>query len=375
MPLYRWNTDYLETVTSTTFKAEGLQEADLQRLLRDQPNVLEEGLFIVAEEYSNWEDSSRSIDLLGLDVAGQLVVIELKRSLSGDHSELQAVRYAAMVSNMTLQQVIEAQRLYLAKRGINDDARLRILDHLGIAEEADAEIRTERPRIIMASAGFSKELTTSVLWLRDGGLEVNCIELQLYKDGNELLMDATQVIPLPEASDYLVKIRERVEVEKRQRKSSSPERIPGAEAFLDAIDQVREGYRPMLNRLYEWTISLRRENLATLETRRGSWNTSLRPTLPTANVRLAIIYKSGSLASYDLMSDQIRARAPMANARIQEILGPEIYGPNKAPNLKSMPTEELLEALTDAYREANGLPTTPHSGNGPRTSDPADLTA
>ena len=168
-------------------------------------------------------------------------------------------------------------------------------------------------------------------------------------------MDATQVIPLPEASDYLVKIRERVEVEKRQRKSSSPERIPGAEAFLDAIDQVREGYRPMLNRLYEWTISLRRENLATLETRRGSWNTSLRPTLPTANVRLAIIYKSGSLASYDLMSDQIRARAPMANARIQEILGPEIYGPNKAPNLKSMPTEELLEALTDAYREANGL--------------------
>ena len=188
MPLYRWNTDYLETVTSTTFKAEGLQEADLQRLLRDQPNVLEEGLFIVAEEYSNWEDSSRSIDLLGLDVAGQLVVIELKRSLSGDHSELQAVRYAAMVSNMTLQQVIEAQRLYLAKRGINDDARLRILDHLGIAEEADAEIRTERPRIILASAGFSKELTTSVLWLRDGGLEVNCIELQLYKDGNELLI-------------------------------------------------------------------------------------------------------------------------------------------------------------------------------------------
>ena len=52
---------------STTFEAEQLQEANLQRLLRDQPDVLEEGLFIVAEEYGNWEDSNRRIDLLALD--------------------------------------------------------------------------------------------------------------------------------------------------------------------------------------------------------------------------------------------------------------------------------------------------------------------
>ena len=167
MPLYRWNADNLEAVTPTTFEAEWLQEANLQRLLRDQPDVLEEGLFIVAEEFGNWQDSYRSIDLLGLDRTGRLVIIELKRTQSGDHSELQAIRYAAMVSIMTLEDVIEAHSGYLARRGINEDARIQVLNQLGVADEADAEIRTKDPRIILASAGFSKELTTSVLWLND----------------------------------------------------------------------------------------------------------------------------------------------------------------------------------------------------------------
>ena len=155
MPLYRWNEDDLEAITATTFEANRLQEAELQRLLRDQPEVLEEGLFIVAEEFGNWQDSSRSIDLLGLDKDHRLVVVELKRTQSGDHSELQAIRYAAMVANMTLEQVIDSHRRYLAKRGREEDARDRILGHLEAADESEAEVLTESPRIILASAGFS----------------------------------------------------------------------------------------------------------------------------------------------------------------------------------------------------------------------------
>ena len=43
MPLYRWGADNLDPVSPTTFEAESIQEADLQRLLRDQPEVLEGG--------------------------------------------------------------------------------------------------------------------------------------------------------------------------------------------------------------------------------------------------------------------------------------------------------------------------------------------
>ena len=242
-----------------------MERGDLQRMLRDQPEALEAGLFIVAEEYGNWQDSGRSIDLLALDDQYRLVVIELKRTQSGDHSELQAIRYAAMVSNMTAEQVIDAHRDYLANRGIDEDARDRVLNYLGADDESDAEIHTERPRIILASAGFSTELTTSVLWLRDGGMDISCVKLQLYNNIDGLLLDTSQVIPLPEASDYLVKVREKVAVEHRQQRSRQTVRTPGADAFYASKDQVGPDFRPMFEQIYDWAVSLEQENLAVLE--------------------------------------------------------------------------------------------------------------
>lgn len=364
MPLYRWNADNLELVPSTTFEQEQLMEQrDLQRMLRDKPDALEDRLFIVAEEYGNWQDSGRSIDLLALDDQYRLVVIELKRTQSGDHSELQAIRYAAMVSNMTLDQVIDAHRDYLAKRGIEEDARCRVLNHLEADDASVAEIHTERPRIILASAGFSAELTTSVLWLRDGGMEISCVKLQLYNNVDGLLLDTSQVIPLPEATDYQVKMLEKAEMDRRQQRSNRANRTLGADAFRNAIDEVREEYKPMLNQLLEWATELEEENLAIPDTMLTSFRGTLRVRLPNANVYPVIIYRQGGNAYYSLRANQIRARAPEADARIAQILGETYVG-----NQRSLP-DGLLAALTDAYREANGLrpATTPPPDTAPYT--------
>ncbi len=70
-------------------------------MLRQGIHVLSEDLLVVAEEYGLFEDSRRRVDLLALDRSGTLVVIELKRTDDGGHMELQALRYAAMVSTMT----------------------------------------------------------------------------------------------------------------------------------------------------------------------------------------------------------------------------------------------------------------------------------
>lgn len=72
MALYEWNENRLEPATQVTFEDEQRPERDLQRALRDAPDVLDEGLFILAEEYSNCEKSMRSIDLLALDREGRL---------------------------------------------------------------------------------------------------------------------------------------------------------------------------------------------------------------------------------------------------------------------------------------------------------------
>ena len=60
MTLYELRQSELKPITNTTFAEEQFSErGDLQRLLRDQPEVLEQGLFVVAEEFGNWADSRR----------------------------------------------------------------------------------------------------------------------------------------------------------------------------------------------------------------------------------------------------------------------------------------------------------------------------
>ena len=372
MPLYRWNTDNLEALPPTTFEAEQLQEANLQRLLCDQPDVLEEGLFIVAEEYGDWEDSNRRIDLLALDERGWLVVIELKRTRSGDHSELQAIRYAAMVANMTLEQVVDAHRNYLAKRGVDEDARMRVLYHLGVEDEENAEIHTERPRIVLASAGFSTELTTSVLWLRDGGMDISCVKLQLYKFDDSLLLDTGQVIPLPEASGYLVKVRERQEEEVKQRGRTTGS--VGIDAFQRRIAEMPEHLRLGLSSLCDWAIGLEEENLAHLDTRQGINNTILRVNLATRNGSRLLIAQITRKNSYwiEVWRESWKIHAPNSVIRLEQAIGPaNLRDVGSGTYLRNW-SKELLSVVRDAYREANGLPpTTPPPDTSPGSLAPA----
>ena len=70
---------------------------------------------MVAEEFGNWEDARRRIDLLALDKNGRLVVIEIKRTDDGGHMELRSIRYAAMVSSMGFTEVLEAYTAHCAR--------------------------------------------------------------------------------------------------------------------------------------------------------------------------------------------------------------------------------------------------------------------
>src|SRR4051812_48364046 len=116
MPLYEIHGDRLRRHDAGRFAALGIHERnDLQRLLRDDIGVLSADLLVIGEEFGNWEDSRRRIDLLAVDKAGHLVVIELKRTDDGGHMELQALRYAAMVSAMSFDEVVAAFEVHLSK--------------------------------------------------------------------------------------------------------------------------------------------------------------------------------------------------------------------------------------------------------------------
>src|SRR4051794_3124202 len=102
MPLYKMTQSAITPVALTNFGAAGVRErGDLQRLLRENVEIVAPDCLVIAEEFGAWEASYRRIDLLAIDRGANLVVIELKRDETGAHMELQALRYAAMVARMT----------------------------------------------------------------------------------------------------------------------------------------------------------------------------------------------------------------------------------------------------------------------------------
>ena len=350
--LYEWNEKGLEPTTSATFEAEQLLERDLQCVLRDAPEVLEEGLFVVAEEYGNWRESGRSIDLLALDSKGRLVVVELKRTLTGNHMDLQAVRYAAMVANMTFAQVVEAHRAYLVGRNQyqDGDAAEKIREHLG---EPGDEIDSSVPRILLASGDFSSELTTSVLWLNDNGLDITCVRLDLHRSGEHRYLSSSQVIPLPEARDYQIRIRDK----KRERpvRTAGVVEFSGADQFRDSIRSAPMAHQEEITKFYDWAMTLREKGVCshyeTTFSKRDGYG--LKPLLRHGKKGqrgvLVSIYNSGGPPRISVWLDWFKRYAPNSIPLVEKEMGHEIGGGNA---VKGPITDDLLNALFKAHQEA-----------------------
>lgn len=111
-------------------------------------------------------------------------------------------------------------RPYLDGGQRRENAQALLLEHLGWDEPREEAFGAD-VRIVLASAEFSKELTTSVLWLNEKGLDIRCVRLKPYRLGDQLLLDVQQVIPLAEAADYQVKVREKAEEQRLASKSKN----------------------------------------------------------------------------------------------------------------------------------------------------------
>jgi len=205
MSIFRFNKTSITPVQTVSFPQIGWSERkDFQGLLRDHIDVIVPGGLVVAEEFSNWEEGRRRIDLLVVDHDRNLVVVELKRTEDGGHMELQALRYAAMISRMTLDGLVDAFSAYLEDREQDpDEARERLNQWFGPQGEQAAPFPAS-VRVSLVSADFSKEVTTTALWLREQGVDITCVRFRPYRVGEEFLAEVEQVIPPPDTDRLIV---------------------------------------------------------------------------------------------------------------------------------------------------------------------------
>ncbi|MBK9169950.1 MAG: hypothetical protein IPM24_21155 [Bryobacterales bacterium] len=220
--IYELTRDAITKLDQTTFGSQAISErGDLQRLFKQHIDVIAPDTLIIAEEFCEWDESKRRIDLLALDREANLVVIELKRTEDGGHMELQAIRYAAMISAMTWTKAVEIFGRYLAASRIDGEAEALILEFLGW-DEPNEDNFAQDVRIVLVSAEFSKEITTSVIWLNSHGLDIRCVRLRPYLLDARVLLDVQQIIPLPEADAFTVQLKKKVQ-EQRIARAFNPD--------------------------------------------------------------------------------------------------------------------------------------------------------
>jgi len=198
---------------------------DLQEWLVSHPEALGEELLIIQKEYNGFDGTGERLDLLALDTQGRLVLIENKRNDSGRDAVWQAIKYASYVAPFTSDDIEDVYARYLLKNKphipdlddnaydgdqVHNTARYLIQSFLGKNQETDIQIDTLNPRnsqrIILVAGEFRKEVTNTALWLIDREIDVKCVKVSPYMLSGQLLVDIQQIIPVPEASEYMVRL-------------------------------------------------------------------------------------------------------------------------------------------------------------------------
>jgi hypothetical protein len=211
-----------------TFKSEDLKERyDLQEWISKEPSVFGEELLIIQKEFSKFADTNERLDLLALDKNGRLVIIENKLDDSGRDVTWQAIKYASYCSGLGKQDIINIYQDYLGATGIAANA---ITDFFDVKDIDDISINNGPQRIFLVAANFRKEVTSSVLWLRNFNIDICCFKITPYKLDGKIIVDFDSIIPLPETKDFQIRMANK-EMEEVETTEATKKRHDNRRAF------------------------------------------------------------------------------------------------------------------------------------------------
>jgi hypothetical protein len=335
-------------------------EATLHSLVEEAPHLLplsgSPQVTIVGREVTV---GSGSIDLIAIEDSGRPVIIEVKLARNAEARRAvvaQALSYAAHLNGLTAQELERGTLArHLTSRGLES-----LVD---AARSADQEGAYSLDRVSqtlndsLASGSFRV-----VLILDDAPAEL--IRLVGYLEGisDRLSIDLITVAAY-DINGSKVLVPQRIDPgrgvdEGPTRPPVSPkgDLTPGSEAFRRNIAESPAGDRAELERLCRWAESLEDEGLVGLESYRGTTGRyTLLPRLLDKHHGLVTIYNDGG-PSLSVHRTVFEKRAPASIPRVEALIAPVRLGQGNTVRLVS---DDLLSALTDAYREAVTTETTP----------------
>lgn len=232
----------IEEIQEKTFSELGFNERQhLQEWIADNPGSLGEELLIIQKEFSGFDDTNERLDLLALDKQGNIVVIENKLDDSGRDVTWQALKYASYCSTLTKAQVRDIYQQYLARYAGNENAEEKLLEFFEISDFEELSInKGQAQRIILIAHNFRKEVTSTVLWLLNYKLRIQCFRVVPFQLNDQLLLNIEQIIPLKEVEDYAIMMAEKSQEDIDTQEQLSHLQVQRKEFFKRLIEEMNK---------------------------------------------------------------------------------------------------------------------------------------
>ncbi|PPL19214.1 hypothetical protein [Microterricola pindariensis] len=226
----------------------GLKERQhLQEWVIAHPEVLGSSIKIVAFEFGSWtghtgEKERDRLDVLALDGDGHLIVVELKRDKAPDTVEMQALKYAALVSRFTrddLDRVHARYRTQTSGHEITASDAAAELD--AWAEITEDSLRL--PKIVLMATDFPQTVTATVVFLHQQlGLDIKLLVFQAYQTANDVLVTVSQHYPPPGIEEFVLS-PEVNEAQKAKTGKQNKQREANTVARLIRAEALEQGER------------------------------------------------------------------------------------------------------------------------------------
>lgn len=205
----------IQPLKSRSFTELGFKERQhLQEWIAKYPSCLGEDLLVIQKEFSGFSDTQERLDLLALDKKGRLVIVENKLDDTGKDVTWQALKYASYCAGLKTENICSIYQEHLSKTGQPGTAGELIADFLEVADLAEITLnRGVTQRIILIAANFRKEVTSTVLWLMNFKLQVQCFKVTPWSMAEDLFLNVEQIIPVKDTQDFVIGLADKAQDE------------------------------------------------------------------------------------------------------------------------------------------------------------------
>lgn len=196
----------IEPLKECSFAGLGFRErAHLQEWIAKYPEALGEELLVIQKEFAGFSDTQERLDLLALDKEGCVVIIEHKLDDTGRDVTWQALKYASYCARLTKEEIRQIYQDYLDRSEPEQKADERLSEFFEVEDFQELTLNKGlTQRIIMVAANFRKEVTSTVVWLMNFKIRIQCFKVTPFSMGENLFLNVEQIIPTKDAEEFVI---------------------------------------------------------------------------------------------------------------------------------------------------------------------------